>query len=442
MSRALALALALAAGCRSGGDRTHIVRSDGGGPAVQLVDRQAGPAATPRTPEREPNDDAATAIELAATGMRGALDGAADVDVYAMTSPGARLLTARLTGMAGIDGALDLRDEQFQLIATADRGGAGVAEGFPNISLDAGRYFLVVREIEHRKKVKGKVDAGPGRVGPGPAYELTATQAEDPPPDGEREPDDDLGAANGITLATPVTGYVGWKGDVDVWKLAIDGLADGDGLDVAVTAVDKVALTVEFTDAAGRQLVRQTGAAGAALTLRSIAPRVAPGEPTVQYVKVSGTPPNPDATYALTIRSRLLDLDEEAEPNDAVDRANPLRFGTEDSGTMSGQLGPGEVDRFALSPSLGFATLDVALDAPAGVDVTLTASGGAKGQGARSGARIQLSSLEVVPGQVVTLSVMGKGGKGVVAGPYQLRWSLSAPSAIAPDVDPMPPEEE
>lgn len=441
MSRA-AIALVVLVGACKGGDRKTIARGDGGAPPVQVVDR-GGAVTPPGAPEVEPNDAAATATPLAAGGARGALDGEADVDVYAITSEGARLLDARLSGMAGIDGKLELRDEAFAVIATADRGGAGVAERFPNLSLDRGRYFLVVREIPHRPKKKGKLDAGPGRVGPGPTYQLTATQAADPPPGGEREPDDDVGTANEVTLATPVTGYVGWKGDVDAWKLAIDGLADGDGLDVAVTAVEKVALTVEVTDAAGRRLVRQTGAPGAPLTLRSIAPRVTPGEPTVQFVLVGGAPPNPDATYQLTIQSRLLELDEEAEPNDTDDRASPLRFGTEDTGTMRGELGPGEIDRFVLSPSPTAGTLDVVVDPPPGVAVTVALGGGATGQGGPLGDRTQLADAPVAAHQPVIVILTGKGGKGAVAGPYQLRWSLTA-GAPAPRVedDPMPPEEE
>ncbi len=440
MSRAAVALLVLAAACK-GGDRKTIARTDGGAPPVQVVDR-GGAVSPPGTPEVEPNDAADTAMALPVAGARGALDGAADVDVYAITSEGARLLDARLTAMAGVDGKLELRDEAFAVIATADRGGVGAAERFPNLSLDRGRYFLVVREVVHAPKKKAKVDAGAGRVGPSPTYQLTAVQATDPPPGGEREPDDDVGTANEVTLATPVTGYVGWKGDVDAWKLAIDGLAEGDGLDVAVTAVDKVALTVEVTDAAGRRLVRQTGAPGAPLTLRSIAPRVTPGEPTVQFVLVGGAPANPDATYQLTVQSRLLELDEEAEPNDTDARANPLRFGTEDTGTMRGELGPGETDRFVLSPSPSAGSLDVVIDPPPGVAVTLALADGGGAAGPQ-GDRAQLVDAPVAAHQPVIVVVTGKGGKGAVAGPYQLRWSLTT-GAAAPVVedDPMPPEEE
>jgi hypothetical protein len=107
----------------------------------------------------------------------------------------------------------------------------------------------------------------------------------------------------------------------------------------------------------------------------------------VQFVLVGGAPANPDATYQLTVQSRLLELDEEAEPNDTDARANPLRFGTEDTGTMRGELGPGETDRFVLSPSPSAGSLDVVIDPPPGVAVTLALAdgGGAAGpQGDRA----------------------------------------------------------
>lgn len=449
-ARPALLLLGLAAckdGGGGGGGGGKLSRTDRDAPPVAVVDRSAVAAGGDRPAEREPDDDAAHAMALAG-GVRGALDGEADVDVYAIESDGPRLLNARLSAMAGVDGKLELRDERFEVIVTGDRGGANVAEGFPNVSLDKGAYFLVVREVPHKARPKKGSDAGTaGRTGPSPAYELTATLSADPPAGGEREPDDDSGSANDVTLGAPATGYIGWGGDVDVWKLAIDGLADGDGLDVAVTAVEKVALTVEITDAGGRRLVRSTGAPGAPVVLRSLAPRVAAGEPTVQFIAVSGKPANPDASYQLDVTSRLLELDEEAEPNDAADRGNPLRFGSEDQGTMKGEIGPGDVDRFTLSPAPGPSTFDVVVDAPAGVDLVVELTGAASDRSDRGGpgAAEQLTDVFVPPNAAIGVKVSTK-GKGGATGAYQLRWSSSAgggaPSpATDPDGDPMPPEE-
>lgn len=445
------LVLAVLASCKdSGTDRTKLARSDRAAPAVELVDRSAGPAGSDRPAEREPNGGPDTAATLG-DGVRGALDGEVDVDVYRLRTEGPRLLAARLSGMAGIDGKLELRDEHFAVVATGDRGGAGVGEGFPNISLDKGEYFLVVREVAHKPpKPKKGVDAGPaGRVGPSPGYELTAVLSTDPPAGAEREPDEDAGSANDVLLGAPATGYLGWGGDVDVWKLAIDGLADGDGLDVTVSAVDKVAVTVEVTDAAGRRLVRSTGGPGQPVVLRSLAPRVSPGEPTVQFIAISGKPANPDAPYQLDVVSRLLDLDEEAEPNDALDRGNPLRYGAEEQGTMRGELGPGDVDRFALSPPAAAGSFDVVVDAPAGLDLVLEITGAATGKADRGGPGVaeQLLAIAVPAHGTIGVKISAKPDKKAGPGAYQLRWSLSQPSGadappLAPgDEDPMPPEE-
>lgn len=437
------LALAALVACKGGGERKKIARSDRDAPAVAVVDRAGGAAgAADRPAEREPDDDADHAMPLA-DGVRGALDGETDVDVYAITADGPRLLAARLGPMAGVDGVLELRDDAFALIMTGDRGGAGVGEGFPNISLDKGRYFLVVRELVRRGKPKKGADAAAaGRTGPAP-YELTAALSADPPPGGEREPDDDAGSANEVTLGEPVTGYIGWGGDVDVWKLSVEGFADGDGLDVTVGAVDKVALTVEVTDAGGRRLIRSTGAPGQPVTLRSLAPRVAPGEPTVQFIAVAGKPANPDVTYQLAVTSRLLELDEEAEPND--DRGNPLRYGSEEQGTMKGELGPGDVDRFELSPPSSAASFDVVVDAPAGVDLVLEVTGAASAKADRGGAGAgeQLVGVTVPAGSALGVRVSARPDKKGAAGAYQLRWSLSEPSAppMPSEDDPMPPEE-
>lgn len=450
MTRAAALALAalVLAACKDGGGggRARLSRSDRDAAAVAIVDR-ADPAGGggDRAPEREPNDDPNAAAPVG-DGVRGVLDGAADTDVYALAAPGPRLLAARVTGVDGIDVKLELRDDRFALIQTGDRGGAGVAEAFPNISLDKGDYFLVVREVPKKPSRKAR-DAGAGRTGPSPAYELTAVLATDPPAGAEREPDDDAGSANEVVLGAPVTGYIGWAGDVDVWKLSIEGLADGDGLDVAVGAVDKVALTVEVTDAGGRRLVRTTGAPGAAVTLRSLAPRVPAGEPTVQFIHVSGKPANPDATYQVEVTSRLLELDEEAEPNDAA--GNPLRYGSDEQGTMRGDLGPGDVDRFTLAQVAATATFDVVIDAPAGVDLIAEVTGAAAARSDRGGAgAAEQLSVTVPAGGTVVLALSAKPDKKAASGAYQVRWSLSAgggpalvPGEADPDEDPMPPEE-
>lgn len=456
-SISVAGALALA-GCGSErASHEHVARNRDAAPVV-LVDRPTGTGgggavATSNLPaEREPNAKAADAGPLG-DGVQGVLDGDTDVDAFVITSPGPRMLTAALSPLTAIDVKLELRDKAFALVATSDRGGAGVGEGLADAPLDKGTYYLVVRELAKPapKAPKPKPGAPPpaptGRVGRSPAYTLTARLVADPAANAEREPDDDAGSANDVTLIDPVTGHLGWSGDVDVWKLSLEGLADGNGLDLTVSAIPGVALGLAVTDAADRPRAAATGLPGQPLTLRSVAPKLAPGEAPVHYVKISGRPSDPDTAYTLSIAARLLDLDEEAEPNDRPPLATPLRYGAEDSGTMRALIGPGETDVFVLSSSSGPRTLDVSIPAIAGVDLVcelLSASGAAVEKGDRGGVGAGEDCSAAVPtGAEAYVRVGAKAAKKAQApAAYTVRWSSSiggAPAAL-PD-DPLPPEE-
>ncbi|HVK74131.1 MAG TPA: hypothetical protein VM734_12465 [Kofleriaceae bacterium] len=457
---AVLVALAVAAcggGGGGGGNDERLRRSKDAGAGVQVIDR-AGSAAADRPAEREPNDDPAGAGPLG-DGVRGSLDGETDVDAFTIASTGPQVLTARVTGVADVDLELELRDAKFALVVQADRAGNGAGEGLVGVPLDEGTYHLVVREVPKKKpkpKKGAKVDAGAGRVGPSAVYELTAELAAAPPAGVEREPNDDAGTANDLTLTEPATGYIGWSGDVDAWKLGVDAFAEGNGLDIAVTAVEGVALTVTVTDAGGRTLMKGQGKAGEPVLLKSLAPRVAPGGAPVHFILIAGRPSSHETPYTVTVTSRLLDLDEEAEPNDRTTNATPLRFGGEEQGSMRGLIGPGDTDVFALSEATAAATLDVAVDAPPGVDLVVEAiaSNGAslgKADGATAGGAETLAALPVAAGAAVFVKVTAKADKKATAGPYQLRWSLTAgaPARTAgpgdddpmPDEDPLPPEE-
>ena len=449
---ALAFALLLVAACGSsgggGGGGERMRRSKDAGAAVTMVDQVGGNVAADRPPEKEPNDDPATAAPLAG-GVRGALDGEADVDAFTIAPTGPGMIAARVSAVAGVDLKLELRDHRFALVVAADRGGAGAAETLPNAPVDAGTYLLVVREIpKKRPKPKKGADAATGRTGPSPAYELTATVLGTVEPGAEREPNDDDGTATELALGETATGWIGWGGDVDVWKLAIDALAEGNGLDLALAAVEGTALTLEVTDAAGRTVMKTSGAPGEPVALKSLAPRLAAGAAAVHFVKISGKPASPDATYALSIATRLLDLDEEAEPNDRTSQSNGLRFGVEDQGAMRGEIGPGDTDVFSLSGSPTAGTLDVAIDTPPGVDLTLEAvaeNGSVLGKADRAGAGGNESLQVPAPAAtLVYLTVVAKPDKKARAdAPYQLRWSLSSgsPPPAPPTGDPMPHED-
>lgn len=445
-----AVALAVACGGGGGGGGGERIRRDkDAGDAVAIVDRPGGGAALDLAVEKEPNEDPATAAPLG-NGVRGALDGEQDVDAFSLAVPAAGMVGIKVTGVAGVDLRLELRDARFALVAAADRGPAGAAESLPNAPVDKGTFHVVVREVpKKRKKPKKGEDAGMGRTGPSPAYELTATLLGAPAEGAEREPNDDDGTATELAIAESATGWIGWGGDVDTWKLAIEALAEGNGLDLAVTSVEGSALTLEVTDAAGRTLMKTTGGVGEAVSLTSLAPRLVAGEAAVHHVRISGKPANPEDPYTLTVATRLLDLDEEAEPNDRTSQSNGLRFGVEDQGAMRGKAGPGDKDVFSLSASTAAMTLDLALDAPPGIDLAISAtaeSGVALGKADRGGAGAAESlSVPVPAGTMVYLELSARPDKTPRASaPYALRWSLTevaaAPVPGGGD-DPLPPEE-
>lgn len=454
MRRPLAI-LAVASACGSsgggGGSGERIRRSKDAGAAVAVGDpgNRGGAVDVDRPPEKEPNDDPATAAPLAG-GVKGALDGENDVDAFTIAPTEAGMISARVTGVEGVDLKLELRDHRFALVLTADRGSAGAAESLPNAPVDAGTYLLVVREVpkKPKKAPKGAKDAAvAGRTGPSAPYVLTASPLPAGAAGAEREPNDDDGTATELALGETATGWVGWGGDVDTWKLPIEGLAEGNGLDLSLGAIEGTALTLEVTDAAGRSLMKTTGAAGEPVALKSLAPRITAGEAAVHHVRISGKPANPDQAYALSIASRLLDLDEEAEPNDRTSQSNGLRFGVEDQGAMRGEIGPGDTDMFSLSASPSAAALDLALDAPPGVDLAIEAiaeNGSVLGKAdhGRAGAAESLS-ISAPAGTLVYIKLTAKPDKTPRPdAPYQLRWSLTAGGAPSPPPsgDPMPPE--
>ncbi len=448
------LAALVAGGCKGDGATGERMGRNRDAASVVMVDRPGAGSGDPLLDlpgEREPNALPANASALA-DGVQGVLDGEVDVDAFVITSPGPRMLFAALAPIAGIDSKLELRDRAFAVVATSDRGGAGVGEGLAGAPLDKGTYYLVVREVAKPvPKVKpkpGAPSAAPtGRVGRSPPYGLTARLLTDPAPGAEREPDDDAGSANEVSLIEPATGHLGWTGDVDVWKLSLEGLAEGNGLDLTLGAVPGVTLSLAVTDAADRPRVAVTGLPGQPLTLRSVAPRLDPGQVPFHHVKVSGKPSNPDVPYTLAVSARLLDLDEEAEPNDKPATATPLRYGAEDQGTMRAALSAGEVDAFALSPSSGPRQLDASVDGVAGLDLVcevVTASGTSLGKGDAGGPGAgEDCTGAVAAGAEAYVRISAKPGKRPQApADYVVRWSSSVGGVPAASTDdPLPPEE-
>jgi hypothetical protein len=447
-------------GCGKGDDR-RIKRDRDAGPPVKVVDKGASTARSAGD-EREPNGGDAEANPVAVNSLiRGTIDGETDVDMFRVTVPSNGQLRVQVGGIDGVDLALELRDARGAVLAKSDRGPAGTIEGMPNAGVVAGEYVVVVKEFvkarpkpKPAKKPKGKKDkkaaapapdAGPvGRVGPSPQYALTIDLLDAPAELTEIEPDDDPGAAVEVLLADTVRGWIGWSGDVDVWKLSLEGVGDRYALDVEVAGVDGVALTVEVLDAAGAPLQTRKGAKAGPVSIESLIPIVGPDQPPWHYVKISGDRSNPESPYELRFTTRLLDADEEAEPNDDPAKATPLRFDTvATSGAMRATYVAGDVDRFVLDAQPEAVLLDVGVEPPPGVDIKLeiAALGGAliaAGDAAPAGKRERLSGVAIPAGTAAVVSVLvakpAKGDGGELRA-YRLTWSFAAGDL------PMPPEE-
>jgi len=450
---AIALVAVLVPGC---GKRGRKVRRDRD--AGVALDTSGGTARNRgATEEKEPNgsDAEATRVEPGFI-VRGTIDGETDVDVYriAIAKPGQ--LRATIGGIEGLDLALELRDAGGTVLAKSDRGPAKTPEGFPGFGVLPGEYLLQVKPfVKGKPKAKPKkgkaaqpIDAGaPPTDGGGPAvpYELTLELVEKPDDLTEIEPDDDTGTASEVLLADTVHGWVGWTGDVDLWKLSLDAVADQYAIDVDVAGIDGVALTVEVLDAGGKKLLSRGGGKGGAVQIRGLMPALGPSAPPWLFVRIAADRSNPEQPYDLRFTARLREPDEETEPNDAPDRATALRPDeTTPQGAMRATWSDGDVDRFRLGAPTEPLLLDVTLEPPPGVELALEV--GALGQPplatavAGAGGKARLTGVALPARADAVITVQAKGKRKQPSGearPYRLVWSVAPQTG-----DPMPPEDQ
>jgi hypothetical protein len=382
--------------CRGGGTKTK--RTGSAAPVEvinepQLTDAGRGPG--PNADEIEPNDgdEVATPMSIGGT-ARGKIEPETDVDYYRLAVDKPGVLAVMLSGVEGTDLLVELADSSGVVVAKSDRGAARIKEGLPNVGITAGRYTLIVKQVKKKaaKPAKPKKGAPPPPAEPPPpaavpVYELSA-QLIDPAKGSEREPDDDRGTANDLIVADNVTGYVGWTGDRDVWKLSVETLSERNLLDVHVSAIEGSALELEISDGLGQTLATRRAPKGAPLVMRGIMPIVPQGAPPFHYLTVRADKSNPETAYTLHATARVAGTDEEVEPNDLVDK--PYVMPT-DRTVVHATWSPGDIDCFALAPAGTARQLDVSVDTPAEInlDVELLAEG-------------------------KTIAIANKGGKGVV----------------------------
>ncbi len=366
MSRAAALAIVLAA-CHGGGSKKPH-REGSAAPVVivnqpQLPDAGGGKAGSV-TEEIEPNDsdDVATPLPMGGT-VRGKIEPETDADHYKLDVDQAGALAVMVSGVEGQDLVLEIEDQTGTVIAKSDRGNVRTREGVPNLGVTPGHYMVVVHLAPQKKKPKpARVPRGKAppeiAVAPAPVYELTA-QMVTPGQGAEHEPDDDRGTANDLLPSDTVTGFIGWSGDQDVWKLSTEALSAKNVLDVEVSEVEGVALELEIDNGIGDPLLVRKGGRGEAISIKNVEPMVAPGAPPFHYLVVRGDRSNPETAYRLHSKPHDAELDAELEPNDTPE--HPYQIPPERT-RVNGEWTPGDVDCYAIAPAPAARMLDITID--------------------------------------------------------------------------------
>ncbi len=327
--------------------------------------------------EIEPNDgeDVATPLPLGAT-LRGKLDADGDVDFYRIEVAQAGALNVQLSAIDGFDLSLEVEDASGTVLAKSDRGGVRITEGIPNLGVAPGRYTIVVRGKRFEppkpkpKKLK-KGEKAPPVVpeppkGPSPVYELIA-KVSVPTGNIEREPDDDRGTAIDLIVGDVASGYVGWIGDADVWKLNVEALSAKNAIDIEVSAVEGVALALEVADGIGQPLLSRKGPRGGAMIVRGLVPVVPAGAPPYHYLTVRGDRSNPETPYQIKVVAHDLVPDGEIEPDDTPE--HPMVMPA-DRTALHGTWTPGDADCYALAVTQASRNVDATLD-PKDVDLAL-----------------------------------------------------------------------
>ena len=375
----LLVLMTMVAGCNH---RQPISRRGDGGPAVEVVEadkRRPDQPKLPLTDEKEPDDDVAHAQPMAAgNGIRGTIGAphpdrrgklVGDEDVFAWMDPGAPAdlggfdyARVELSGVPGLDLALDILDGDGKRLMSINDGGPGEPEIMPNVGVDpAHTYYIRVRE------------AGVPKGDGGQSYQLTVSSWKAADSD-EREPNDDVAHATPIRLtsgsAGDASGFFGRRRDDDWLRLALAGVPARDGratlrLELAppegVTASIKVAADKEtFAEA--------RGAKNDELRLRNVGVEVAAGAVAIALRAVDGK--STEARWVLRLGVEPPLDGAEREPNNDVGHATPLAL-TSGTGQLSGFLWPGDADVYRVTGAPADALLSFDVDGVDKVDLKL-----------------------------------------------------------------------
>ncbi|MBK9070319.1 MAG: hypothetical protein IPL79_04860 [Myxococcales bacterium] len=413
-------------------------------PAVQVAaSAEAMPLVEVRA--REPNDTWEAATPLAVGEQaHDAMSAASDRDIFALAIDRPRVIAVTLSALADADLVLEISDTSGTVLAIADTGPAGTVEGVPNLRLEPGRYAITVTEFvkkaaRPRKGAKDAAPATPASRDPGQAkYTLAIADAAVALED-EREPNETAPQASPLALAESKKGFVGWRGDRDVWQLATEGLSVDNVIDVQVMGVPGVTLTVEVlgADEVAEPLMSRRAKTTGPFFLRGLP--VAAG---AAWLRISGSPANPLTSYEVQFFARYAEPDvgadapAESEPNDRAETATRLS----EQGVL-GWLDQGDVDVFEVEAQLSAIEvvvvpsefMDVALEETAGGKVLRTANAGALGVSER---------LPLAAGRAASFAVRPVKRRGeTTLGGGEARYKIErievtpAPAALAPGDD-------
>jgi hypothetical protein len=380
------VALALALGCKH--RRQPIVMNRDAGPLVEVVDpaTQKLPK-QPLVDEHEPDDDVAHAQPLTlGSGIRGTLAPphtvknrpAGDEDVYSWLQPGTPATTSdasavssfdyarvELSGVPGLDLALEILDGDGHRLWLANDGGVGEGEIAPNVAVDpAHTYYLRVREV------------GTPKGDANHPYELYLATWHAGPGD-EREPNDDAARATPIALggtSTDATGFWGKKRDDDWLRINVAGLPADKGnatLRLELTPVEGVAPQLRIMS--DKQVVGEARASrGEELRLRNVGVDPAAGGLVVALRALEGR--STEIRWVLRIGVEPTDPvgagGAEREPDNDVAHATQLQL-TGGTAQVSGFLWPGDSDVFHVQGVPAEALLQAEIEGLDKVDLKL-----------------------------------------------------------------------
>ncbi|MCP4449528.1 MAG: hypothetical protein GY811_29975 [Myxococcales bacterium] len=390
--------------------------------------------------EVEPNHEVSAAQALVeGSSVRGVLDGSEDIDRYSFVAAESGLLFAEVSGGGAADLTLSVANSSGAVLAKSDRGPAGTSEGLPGFGVESGTsYQIVVSEFVGRKLRK----AG-GRKEPSAEYVMSWRVSIDAEEGFEREPNTEVSGAVQILTGEEGRGFVGWSGDLDLWRMPAPGSgevvaasqrASKEALHIVLSGLPGVSTELSLLSADGRVIATRRASKGQEVAIRNFLPAVAANS---YLLRVGGKPSNPDEHYALRIDAVEIDPGTEEEPNDTLALATPL--GGDDSTLLlaRGEVTRGDVDTFRLSPVNYDRILELRLSGPsdADLDIAVVAESGAiviESLSEGSGVSEALSQVPVGAGQSPFIRVSPK----TVEGPAEYELSLSLIRGTAPPIAP------